>query len=358
VSAEDNSTAVINDTQVINDTEQVIDNTTQPVINDTPPVVIEEEPDDTPVREEETLPDEVELIMMSDFVPKEFRVGDVQFNVKVKNVGTVKMENLAALVSGKGYSTYDVISIDSLKPDESSYIIVMGAFKERGNIRLTIRIGDFQFYQDVTVIDPSSVDDNKKLEEMKKAEQEKKRNLELLSKQLDDMEKNYTSLETALHDKKVNKYDVSEISLADLKASLRSARASLAVDDAIGAKASLSRAEDEFEYQKGKIESAQLIKRSFWDTVRNNLLLVSSTAGAILTLVAAYELLKKKKESISTKVVKVKMIFGKKKIKKSAKNEKKKGRKDKPELVSVEVTEQKKEESKGLHEGKVEEGTQ
>ena len=75
--------------------------------------------------------------IMSNFLPKEFMLGDVQLNIMVQNTGTDNLSNLMAVVTGKGFASYDVTPIDTLGPGEKSYILVMGTFRQAGNITLT-----------------------------------------------------------------------------------------------------------------------------------------------------------------------------------------------------------------------------
>jgi len=206
----------------------------------------------------------------------------------------------------------------------------MGSFKERGSINLTIKIRDKTFYRTVNVIDPNYEADQKKLAELNAAEEAKKRLIDDLSVKLTEIENNFTSLENQIHAKK-GKYDLSEVSLEDLNTFLRNARSSLAVEDTTGLKASIALAGDELKKQTTKLNNSPEIKQSFMDLIRNNLLLISSTLGAIITLFTFYELMKKKKEHISQKIMQVKVTFENKKPKKEDKKEsKKEPQKEKP----------------------------
>jgi len=65
-------------------------------------------------------------IEITKFFPKEVKLGDVQFNIQIKNNLDETLENVFAIVSGKGFSTYDVVPIDSLEPFGKDYIFVNG----------------------------------------------------------------------------------------------------------------------------------------------------------------------------------------------------------------------------------------
>ena len=259
-----------------------------------------------------------------------------------------------AFVSGRGFSTYSVIPIEQLRPDESSYIIVSGNFRERGNLTLAIRVNDKLFYQNVTVVDPGYVDDQEKLKEMQEAQEAKKKLIENLTASLDELENKYAALENEIRAKKSG-YDVSEVSLADLKNFLRDARSGIAVGDANKAEASISLASSEYAQQKNKIENAGKIKKSFLDSIKNNLVLISSMAASIITLFAFYELLKKKKGGVSKKVAEVKSKIGKKG--EGAESEDKKKEPEKEAKKEEEKPEEKKERSETGQEHEKKEGS-
>ncbi len=340
VAAEENITEQVNPPVDNSTIEPPADNSTvEPGLNESlppeVPPVPEEEPDE-PI--DEKIP-EIMSFDMVDFLPKRFNIGDAQFNIKIKNKGNVKLGKLVALVSGKGYATYDVMPIEYLNPGESSYIIVMGSFKTAGEIELTIKVNDDIFVQNVTVVDPYYVDAAQRRKDEAAAAAAKRQLIEVLETQVKELELNYTALETELRVKKENNYDVADISLVDLKSYIRDARSSILMEDPVKAKASIEVAHDELQYQAEKISEAKLIKKSWMDTFRSNLLLISSTAGAILTLFAAYELFKKKKEAVAEKVMNVRVSFAKKKLKiKSPKEKKKQKKKSKPAEGTKEET--------------------
>ena len=133
----------------------------EPIPISEPPVEIQNTSQDIPtvppqegIVPSETQPTEptipvVELITnfsIASIVPRETKTGDTQFSIQVQNTGTTDLHNVAILVSGYGVSTYDTIPIDTLRPGEKSYVIVMANVREGGNIRLTLKMFDPLFY--------------------------------------------------------------------------------------------------------------------------------------------------------------------------------------------------------------------
>lgn len=233
------------------------------------------------------------------FFPKEFKLGDAQFNIQVKNNLNETFEGVVASISGKGFSTYGVVPIDLLGPFEKDYIFVNGNFKEVGALNLSIRIKNDFFNQEVNVVD---VNAGKDVEELKK--QEKIERLENLSKELDILKQNYTNLEIELSEKKNNNYDVSKISLDDLKKYIRSIETDILYENADSAEISLKIAKEEFEYQNTKLSNAQVIP--LVTRLKDNALIVSAIVGAILATVALTDIVKRQSSHVINSVGRIK----------------------------------------------------
>lgn len=135
---------------------------------------------------------EKSAIEIISFIPQTFKIGDVQFNIKIKNNRNETLNNIIALISGKEFSTYDITPIDSLEENQRDYILVSGNFKESGNITLTIKINEQTFYQNISVINENQADIDEKL----KQQQDKIDTLNNLSQQLQDLKQRYSQLET------------------------------------------------------------------------------------------------------------------------------------------------------------------
>ena len=224
--------------------------------------------------------------------PDTFKIGDVQLNIKVQNNDNITKSNLVALVSGKGYSTYDITGIDSLAPGEKDYIFVNGNFKESGNITLTIKIDNNIFYENISVLIQSQAD----IEEQARLEKEKQDALANLSSELSDLKQKYSQLETDYYNKKDNNYDVSKVSLEQLKNYIRAIESDILNEDIKNARANLNLANDEYLNQKNKLDSSEKI--SLIARLKENAVIFSAIAGALLTFFALSELLKRNGQHI------------------------------------------------------------
>jgi len=255
-------------------------------------------------------PDEPEQITdfdMTAFVPWEFKVGDAQFSIQIKNTGNVELKNLVCIVTGKGFSAYDIVPIDSLKPDEKSYLLVMGNLKEAGNIDLTIKIYDREFHQRIKVTDPMAKVNEENEQKSKEEEQKKARELNALSGRLEGLKANYTALKN-IYDEKKKDYDIAGIDLdADLKKFIQNAESNIIAGDIKQANISLTLGSEEYTNQRSSLENAKQIKKSMLESIKNNILIFSTIAASIITLITFYEVMKRKKEDVSKKLSETKI---------------------------------------------------
>ncbi|MFA5259164.1 MAG: hypothetical protein WC979_06660 [Candidatus Pacearchaeota archaeon] len=228
-------------------------------------------------------------ISLINIIPRSFNLGDTQISIRVQNNDQVAKKNLAALVSGKGFATYDVIPIDILAPGERDYILLLGNFREAGNLTLTIRIDDNVFKEEVSVIDQYLI-------EQQNQEAENKQILANLSVEFLILKQNYTFLENYYYAKKEDNYDVSKVSLDQLKIYIRAVDSSILNEDIKNAKSNLKLASDEYVDQKTKLDSATTI--SIITRFKENAVFFSAIAGAIITFFALSELLKRKSENL------------------------------------------------------------
>jgi hypothetical protein len=235
-------------------------------------------------------------IALTNFMPQETKIGDIQFNLQIQNNENTTINNTSAFVTGEGFSTYNIVPVDSLAPGDKSYIFIMGNLKEAGNITLTIQINDETFYQNITVIDPNASSQNQQQLDNIQQAQETEQQIKNISNQLDILKQNYSSLETELNTKQADNYDVSSVSLSDLKSDITKAQTGILSGDVVTANVNLELAYEEYSTQRSNLDNAK--KVSFMSMVKNNVVLFSTFAGAIITFFALFELLKKKKDNI------------------------------------------------------------
>lgn len=247
-------------------------------------------------------------ITIKNVIPRIFHIGDVQFSIQIENKLNETQTDVYARITGDGFSTYDVISIDSLEPYSRGYMLVSGNFKKAGNITLTIKINSDTFYENVSV-SASSID-------VIQQEEEKKAILGNLSIELNKIEENYTLIDQEIDDKKRNGYDVSQISTSDLKKYIRDAQGGILAGDVQEAQLKINLAKVEYADVRDMVDNAKQI--SLLTRIKDNAVLFSAIAGSVLTFFALYELLKNKRERISSTI---KGFEEKKKSKKETKSE-------------------------------------
>jgi len=245
------------------------------------------------------------IINISNFFPKTFNIGDSQINIEVQNTGNETLKSIIALITGKGFSTYEMTHIDSLNAGDKSYMIINGNFREIGDIMLTIEILQETFYQNITVINPNAIDESAQ----EKKNREKSEMLNNLTIQLSELEKNYTSLESEILIKKNENYDVSQVNLGDLKSYIRNTESGILSGNADSAKVNFQLALEEYNYQKSKLDNSPAI--SSVDILKSYALIFTTLAGAFIMIFTLYELLKRKSEHVASTIDSVKGKFKK-----------------------------------------------
>ncbi len=238
---------------------------------------------------EETMPGILDFIIT--LTPTEVKQGDAILTVQIENNGTVALQNIIPLVSGRGFSAYDIVSIEEIAPGKTASAYVLGHFSDAGTIVLTIKINGR------TVTQPIMVSGSSQNEEERKALE--KEALQTLSLQLDNLENKYAMLEEELEQKKKD-YLLPEMDIEGVKENIRNAQSRILADEVEEANISIILALAEYEEQKNKLDSAQ--KKSFFDKIQDNILLISTLAGAILTLFAFFEFVKRKQAGLYQKI--------------------------------------------------------
>jgi hypothetical protein len=288
----------------------------------------------TELPEEETTEEETVITPLTDFrlsnvTPEKTKPGDVILNIIVTNTGTTTLNNLIPLIVARGFSSYDVVPIQALNAGETGTAFVSGNFAQEGEILLTVKINDKIFHDKVTVEEPKQATSAKA---QKAQEAAKAQALKTLSAELEELSKKYDSLNEDISAKK-DRYDTSEVSLTDLKKYIASARSTLVAGEAEKTNISIILAEREYEDQLELLEAAP--KKPFVSKIKDNAILISAIAGAIITIITLLEILKKKKEGLYQRIKEIKVskdtrVVVEKKKKSGRKKKKGKETKDDP----------------------------
>jgi len=246
--------------------------------------------------------------MFKKIIPSEFKVGDIQFAILVKNNYNYTLFNIVPVINGKGFSTYDIYPIESLEPGEKGYILVIGNFKESGNVTLYGKWISETFTQTVAIVNGEELARIQQTEIDNKIKEEILANL---SMQLNSLKKDYAQLETDLSDKKDNDFDVSKINFDQARAYLRDAETYILSNDVGNAKIRIRLAAEEIGYQRITLNAAKQI--SSIAKFKEYALIFSTIAGAFITFFALSELLKRKGRDVVTTVHEVGSKFTRKK---------------------------------------------
>lgn len=243
-------------------------------------------------------------------------VGDNLFTIEIENTGSTTIENLIPLVSGYGFSSYKTIPIKELLPSERDLAYVFAQLNYESEVILTVTINDKTEYFTINVLSESQavnesiiIDENEQLN---------------ITNRLYLLEDDYKTMQESI--KKMEKdYFVNDIDLKDLKDYISRSKLQLLSGNLEQANISLVLAEEEFLDLNNKLVSAK--KKSIFDTIKDNILLISTLAGAMITLYTFYEFVKRKQKGLYKKIKEFKVdpntkIEVLKRFKKDSKEEK------------------------------------
>jgi hypothetical protein len=238
-----------------------------------------------------------ETISITDFnlikvFPIEMSIGDTQLNLQIENIGNTDLNDVGALITGQGVSTYNIEPIELLKPGEKGYIWLLINTKQAGNIILNVKIKNKIFTQEIKVIDPNARTE-------KGIDLEK---LNLLNDELSNLTKLYGTYDSEYKNKKNEGYDVGGISFNDVKNYIRNAQVYSTKKDVENLEANIVLIKSELNDIKNNLDNTVIPQVTITDQIKNNLPLISGILGTIVTFFAVWEILKKKKESLKKSV--------------------------------------------------------
>ena len=233
---------------------------------------------------------------LTNFTPREFEAGDVDMELTIKNTGTVPLQGLVPVIVGRGFFIYDVIPIAQLLPGESKVSEVLGHMSEKGTTILTIKINDQLFYQKVRVTGDVTEINQTLLDQI---EQDRIKNKQTITEQLDELKDKTDELERTL-ELKANDYLLEGITTKDLLQYLQDTKYQLVADNVNLANVSVVLAQNEYDDLMHQLETAP--KKSFWSKVNDNILIISTIGGALITIFTLYEIFQKKQDDIKKKL--------------------------------------------------------
>lgn len=245
----------------------------------------------------------VESFEVVNVTPDKALKGDVILNIDIQNTGNVELKNLLPVVVAKGFSTYDTVPIKKLSPGDTKTAMVSGTFDTAGEILISIKLQDEMFHDKITItqlqaaaINNSAADDAR--------EKAKQAALKTISSDLDALKTEFTALEQQLSDMSSDYY-TSDVDLTDLRKLVMSAQSSLLAGEPDKANISTILAQREYKDQLDTLSRAK--KRPFISKLKDNALLISAIAGAVIASFTLWEVLKKKKEGLYQKIREIKV---------------------------------------------------
>lgn len=272
-----------------------------------PPPEPAPEPEPTPEPTPEPVPEPqpeppIADAKLVDIFPKQMNVGDNQLNLYIENTGNIPLENVIAVITGDGISTYDTTPIEELQPEQKSYIIARISAKRAGRIVLTVKLLDDSFERTIYVRDAKA----EAAEEQQQQEELRTRNrLAAAGALLTNLTTTYDGVEELYYQKKNQGFDISGIDLRDAKAYLRDAQASYAKSDVEQTEASLVLLQSELHDLRSLLANVQKPKRTFGQWIKDNstfVVTVGYILGIIISLFTIIELVKKNKAALQERL--------------------------------------------------------
>ena len=157
-------------------------------------------------------------------------------NLEIINSGTAPLENLGAIVTGKGIAVTNIEPIDRLEPGQQGLIIVFLSASQPGVIQLNVRILNKDFKGNIRVVDPQAV----VIAAQKATEiQKTKEKTAALNAKLENLSKTYEDYDHEFIEKSAQQYIFPTMSFADAKQYLRTAQAALTKGDLSEAEANM-----------------------------------------------------------------------------------------------------------------------
>jgi hypothetical protein len=234
--------------------------------------------------------------IIKEFSPENVTLGTTLFTLTIENNGTENYSTISPIISGEGFATFESTQITSLTIGEEVTTYIRAITTKIGEILLTIKINDETFYETILVKEEAEettvLSDNEVEEKAQQEEEEITFNLGILNEGYNFLTNDYYEMESD--------FILDDVNFDKLEEYLASVEANLLAGDIMNANISFILAEKEYNKQLQKVVTAD--KKTFFDKLEDNILLISTFAGAFITLLTFYEIMKRKQAKLYKKI--------------------------------------------------------
>ncbi len=232
----------------------------------------------------------IESLVVEKVTPSTIKTGEQQLNIFVKNTGTVALFNIEAEVSGYGMTTVEKLSIETLPSGEKDYTFTKVLAESAGVNDIIIKV-----YANKTLVTQEIVSMTVTEEEQQEETEEAVSfNQSAALAALNETRIKYNALEMVYYEKEKQEYLVFGIDkdLVEIKEYLRQAQVAVIEQDEKEFQKNILAAQTIIENVAAELESAQKEDKTFMEILSENLALIGSLFGVLISGVTVWSMTK------------------------------------------------------------------
>lgn len=231
----------------------------------------------------------IEALTVEKITPATIKVGEQQLNILVKNTGTVALFSVEAEVSGYGMTTIEKLSIEALPAGEKDYTFTKVLAESAGVYDLIVKV-----YANKVLVTQEIFSVTVTEEEQEEAENVVLFNQSAALAALNETRTEYNVIEREYYEKEKQEYLVFGIDkdLVEIKEYLRQAQVAVIEQDEKGFQKNILAAQTTIENVAAELESAQKEDKTFMEILSENLALIGSLFGVLISGVTVWSMTK------------------------------------------------------------------
>lgn len=230
----------------------------------------------------------VASLVVEKVTPTTMKVGEGQLNILLKNTGTVTLYSIEADISGYGVTTLEKLSVELLPRGEKDYTFTKVRVESAGAYDLIVKV-----YANKTLVMQEIVSIT--ITEEEQQEQEVLSfNQSVALAALNETRTKYNALELLYYEKEKEEYLVFGIDkdLVEIKEYLRQAQVAVIEQDEKAFQKNLLAAQTTIETVVTELESAKKEDKTFMEILSENLALIGSLFGVLISGVTVWSMTK------------------------------------------------------------------
>lgn len=230
----------------------------------------------------------IEALVVEKVTPNTIKVGEQQLNILIKNTGTVALFNIEAEISGYAVTTIETLSIEALSSEEKDYTFTKVLAESAGVYDLIVKV-----YANKTLLTQEIVSITITEEEQGEEEAVLFNQTAALA-ELNETRGKYNELEMLYYEKEKQGYLVFGIDkdLVEIKEYLRQAQVAVIEQDEKEFQKNLIAAQTTIENVGAELENAQKEDKTFIEILSENLALIGSLFGVLISGVTVWSMTK------------------------------------------------------------------